>query len=336
MNKAIRDLLLSVFEYSGVNKLSKFFCRNRILILWYHGVCDDGFDLLKGYDERHIPLSLFRQQLAYFKKNKYTFISLSDIPEIMSKRKKVRNPVVLTFDDGFKNVITKAYPVILEFGAKGCIYLVTDLVGTENLLWTDYIETIIRNYTKKELIFIYKGNKFNYEIGTKEQSEFAMLDIKARLRKLTDIERKKHLKQFEDIELGEKPTEFLMADWGDLREIDPKVLEIGCHTRRHPNCDALFSDAEMEDEINNSKEKIERMLKLEVKHFCYPAGAYNENVVKYVEKCGYTTATTVENGLNGHKDNLFKLKRVFVDEDYVLFKAHVSGFYFFIKRIFRK
>jgi len=333
MNKALRGRILSAFNFFGINGLCRPFYRRKILILWYHGICDDGFDLLRGYDERHIPVSLFREQLTYLKRKKYTFISLSDIPEIISNKKKVKNPVVLTFDDGFKNVLRNAYPIMQELRAKGCIYIVTDLIGTNNLLWTDYVETIIRNSSSTVFTFIYKNGEILYEIGTREQNEYAMRDIKARLRKLSDSERKEHLKQFENTQLYKIPSEFLMTDWDELKKLDSRVLEVGCHTKGHPNCDTLTTVGEFEEEIKNSKIHIEQMLELPIRHFCYPAGTYNEEVVEYVMKCGYETATTVENGFNYSTDNLFKLKRVFIDEDLILFKAYVSGSYFLIKRV---
>ena len=51
-------------------------------------------------------------------------------------RQDVGKLAVLTFDDGFKNVLRNAYPAMKEQEAKGCLYVVSSLVGSrELLLW---------------------------------------------------------------------------------------------------------------------------------------------------------------------------------------------------------
>ena len=48
-----KELLLWLLNYTGINALFRFLNRNKAIILWYHGVSSDDFELLTGYDERH-------------------------------------------------------------------------------------------------------------------------------------------------------------------------------------------------------------------------------------------------------------------------------------------
>ena len=56
-----RRLIYLFLDIFGINALFRFINRNEVIILWYHGVCDDDFTLLKGFDERHISKALFKR-----------------------------------------------------------------------------------------------------------------------------------------------------------------------------------------------------------------------------------------------------------------------------------
>lgn len=329
----VKTFLLWFLDNTGINALCRMLNRNKAIILWYHGVCSEGFDLLKGYDERHIPKTVFRRQLSYLKRKGYIFTSMSELLDIVKKKKRTNKLVVLTFDDGFLNVIQNGYPIMKEFGAKGCFYVVTDLIGTDHLLWTDQVETIIRNQKRGNFQFIFNGEKVDYKLADKRSYEYAIDDIKAKLRMISDRERCEHLKQFNNLSSDDIPKEFIMADWKLIKELDPNILEIGGHTRRHPDCVNLTSDKEIEDEIRHSKKYVEEKLNHEVKHFCYPAGSYNDRVITKVKDCGYESAVTVKHGFTDTSSDLYQLKRMGMTGQFLFFKASLSGSYYFLKRI---
>lgn len=334
MRERLKELLLLFLDKLGINALFRFLNRNKVIILWYHGICDDDFNLLKGYDERHIPKSLFRKQLNFLKRKRYIFITMSELTDnIFSNKSKIRKFVVLTFDDGFKNIVENAYPIMKEFNAKGCFYLVSSLIGGNKLLWTDYIETLVRNSKNREFQFTFRGGKKNYKLDTKESYEMTMKDIKSKLRTISDKERKEHIQQFNNRRIYDVPEEFLFANWEQIRSLDKKILEIGSHTKNHPNCGNLTSNDEFEDEIKNSKIDIEKQIEYEVNHFNYPAGSYNDKAIKKVRKYGYKSAVTIIPGFNDKNTDLYKLKRIGIDENFLVFKAAVSGSYFFIDRL---
>jgi peptidoglycan/xylan/chitin deacetylase (PgdA/CDA1 family) len=253
MKGGCRLLLLWLIDILGINALYRVVNRNKAIILWYHGVCDEGFKLTK----RHIAKSVFRKQLSYLKRKGYIFITMSELLDVIKNKKKINKYAVLTFDDGFRNVVENAYPIMKEFGAKGCIYLVSDLIGTTQLLWTDHVETVIRSHKTGNFQFNFKGEEVNYRLDDDRSCEYAMEDIKAKLRTIPDSERHKHMEQFHEFTPDDFPQEFMMASWEQIRELDPEVLEAGSHTKRHPNCTNLTSDDEIKDEIYNSKIDID-------------------------------------------------------------------------------
>ena len=262
MRKLFKSLILILIDITGVNLLCRLLNRNKAIILYYHGICEDSFDLLEGYDERHVSRTSFRNHLDYLQKHGYVFINMTELLESLKKKVKIKKCVVLTFDDGFKNVIINAYPIMKKFKAKGCFYVISGLVGTNKLVWTDYVETIIRNHPAGEFQFVFKGETILYSINDRLSAEHAMRDIKKKLRSITDQERLEHLEQFRNQQLENVPEEFHMASWEQIKELDFKILEIGGHTKSHPNCENLVSETEVEREFLHSKLDIEKAIKL--------------------------------------------------------------------------
>ena len=68
-------ILLTLFDKLGINAIFRFFYKNKAMILWYHGICDDDFTLLKGYDERHIPKSMFKKHIIFLKSDILSILS---------------------------------------------------------------------------------------------------------------------------------------------------------------------------------------------------------------------------------------------------------------------
>ena len=158
MKNIFKLLLFLLFDISGINALCRIVNRNKAVILWYHGICDEDFTLTK----RHIPKSVFRKQLSYLKRKGYVFVSMSELLAFIKNKKKIGKSVVLTFDDGFRNIVENAYPIMKEFGAKGCFYLVSELIGKSELLWTDHVEIVVtpKNAPRQLIAFKHRFKNF--------------------------------------------------------------------------------------------------------------------------------------------------------------------------------
>jgi peptidoglycan/xylan/chitin deacetylase (PgdA/CDA1 family) len=68
-------------------------------------------------------------------------------------------------------------------------------------------------------------------------------------------------------------------------------MEVGAHTRNHvnlPECD----EATALEEIAGAKRDLEAALDCEVRHFCYPYGAYRSEHAVMARQAGYIHATT--------------------------------------------
>ncbi len=106
-----------------------------IPVLMYHkvGVPPAGSKLKKLW----VSSEMFRRQMEYLKKHGHTPILFKDIYTFWDKQTPLpKNPVLITFDDGYANNFEIAAPILKEFGFPATLFVVVQTVGWDNK-WHD-------------------------------------------------------------------------------------------------------------------------------------------------------------------------------------------------------
>ncbi len=327
-NKAGRLWILA--ERTGTDLLAEQVVRQRgWIILFGHGVCSAPLEMLK-YNPRHIVSSVFRQQMQYLLLRGYRFISMTEGVERLRAGLPMDKLVTLTLDDGFRNVVDNAYPVMKELGLTGCLFVVTSCVNSDRLLWTDMVDLVCW-YNRGKTFFSLEFPDGQHLYDLRDDSAYALTtkSIKRSFRSISDSQR---LKYFEQIErtFAEIPTELIpedlrFADWEQLNGLDPTILEIGNHTLSHPNLVRVDDPHRLRSEVFDSKKVLEERLDRSVCHFCYPGGSYNAAVLAEVQSAGHTSAVTINYGVNTGCALPFELERVEIPASLSEFKAKISG-----------
>jgi peptidoglycan/xylan/chitin deacetylase (PgdA/CDA1 family) len=76
----------------------------------------------------------FRAQVKYLLHNGYTTVFFSDLKKAFEGKTALpEKAVLITFDDGYENNYTQAWPILKELGAKGNIFVVFNTIGKANL-----------------------------------------------------------------------------------------------------------------------------------------------------------------------------------------------------------
>jgi hypothetical protein len=107
--------------------------------------------------------------------------------------------------------------------------------------------------------------------------------------------------------VAEKPL-MTLNDWHIWKEAG---MDVGSHTCTHAKLTELPLGAARQ-EIVLSRKDLEHSVGSEVRHFCYPYGAYHEQHVQMAQDAGYATATTTHRGRVHTGDNPFVLSRIMV------------------------
>lgn len=141
---------------TNYNLLSEDSLGKKIPILMYHAVSDNPW----GDTTLFVSVDNFERQMKYLYDNGYTTLFLNEI----DNAKNYEKPIIITFDDGYKNIYDYAYPILKKYNLKSSFYLISD--------WMDG-ETYI---TPQMAIEMDKSNLFEIGVHTKTHVKLATLD----------------------------------------------------------------------------------------------------------------------------------------------------------------
>ncbi|WP_394356264.1 polysaccharide deacetylase family protein [Bacillus changyiensis] len=110
----------------------------RIPILMYHSISSG--------NSLRVPEAQFRKQMKWLKKNGYYTLTPEEAYIVLTQDKKPRKKCVfITFDDGYTDNYTKAYPILKEYGMKATIFMIGKSIGAKNHLTTKQMKEMSRH-----------------------------------------------------------------------------------------------------------------------------------------------------------------------------------------------
>src|SRR5260221_1331983 len=102
-------------------------------VLCYHRFVARPETVKKPLSQYRLPVADFRWQLQYLKDQVITLVSMDQLKAYWFEGNPLpAKAVLLTFDDGFRSIYEKAYPVVKEFGYPGVLFLYTDFVRSQS------------------------------------------------------------------------------------------------------------------------------------------------------------------------------------------------------------
>ena len=282
-----KNLINKFTNIKLVNNTFKKF-RNKFIILYYHGVIEDN-DMKKiNGPNKHlfVPKSYFIEQMSFLEKNNINVISINELCKLNFKPSKFS--VILSFDDGYKDNIDIVYPILKEKNFPFIIYLVPKLLNEEPWVW--WLE-LWNQLNKKNEIYIEKI-KTNIDSNFLKKKAFFKIKKKMKLLKISD--QKEMIKKIFNISKIENMSNHFL-DQNEIKIlINDKLVTIGSHSYDHLSL-KNFDKKNIIEQIEKSKEYLEKTFNIPIKHFSYPYGqsediAYYEHEI--LSKLGFLTGVT--------------------------------------------
>ena len=181
--------------------------------------------------------------------------------------------IAVTFDDGYKDNLTYALPILKKYNIPATIYITTRLPEGDCRMWWYELEELC--YSHNSIVFTIKGKSYNFKIQDRTQKTRCFRKIHNLIQSLSENEQKL-LMGF--IRQGKKPKNYkkYCLTWGEIQQLDREpLITIGAHTHSHANMKQLTIE-EMEKEILTSKLLLEEKIGHTIDHFAYPYGTSNE------------------------------------------------------------
>ena len=111
----------------GVHRVSRLLdgCRQlRIPILMYHGIREE-VGKRHPYFETNTSPQLFASHMRLLRDSGYTTVRLSDAVATIAAGRPCRRRVAITFDDGYRDFYTHAFPILNDYGFKATMFIVS-------------------------------------------------------------------------------------------------------------------------------------------------------------------------------------------------------------------
>ncbi|HEX4381106.1 MAG TPA: polysaccharide deacetylase family protein [Candidatus Acidoferrum sp.] len=143
------DRLVSLRVVRPFRRISASPAALRIPILMYHSIAEPAADSRHPYFGTVTSPAVFEQQMRYLHDNGFQTLSPADVfANGETSIRLVRKPVIITFDDGFRDFYTHAQPILAKFGFTGIVYLPTAYIqkatatfkGIDCLTWNEVRE----------------------------------------------------------------------------------------------------------------------------------------------------------------------------------------------------
>ena len=93
----------------------------RIPILMYHSISDTDPN-----NSLLVPPALFEEHIKWLSDNGFTAMSLDEVKTAKDTGKVPEKPVVITFDDGYVDNYTAAFPILQKYNMKATFFIITN------------------------------------------------------------------------------------------------------------------------------------------------------------------------------------------------------------------
>ena len=255
------------------------------------------------------------QTLTLIKAQGYDIVSLDEAVARLLSPLSQRFFVALTFDDGYRDNLDHAWPVLAKHGVPWTLFVTAGFAERTARLWWLEMEEAIRALPRFILDLPDGGFSARTESDREKQLTFETLYWRLRkgpeailLSAISDLVRQAGIDSAALVERECLP-------WETLRSLaGAPGVTIGAHTLSHPML-AKHPQEFARTEIVESKARLEAELGLPIRHFAYPVGdptSAGSRDFALVRDAGFVSAVTTRPGhlAPEHAAHLHALPRV--------------------------
>ncbi len=272
--------LLAVGYYRNALRRARF---PGPVVLCYHGLrADEGPAGSMAFENLHVRASTFAAHCAVVRDTCHP-ISLDDWRHALAGGATLPDrPVLITFDDGYRSVLTIGAPVLRDLQLPAVVFACTEPMERRSLLWFDAV--------------------------AEAEGEAAVEPWKSRRYQEWRVTSRTHAVTDDD------PRALLTPS--DIAALSRQAgIEIGAHTARHPIL-ACASAAEQFAEIEESRVALEKWTARPVRAFAYPNGRpsvdYNEATTSILDQLGFDFSFTMRPSFALRSEPRFERSRFLV------------------------
>ena len=332
------SLALRALYYSGVPAALLRARRKQsgALVLCYHGVQEPpkrpaAFDVNLS---KFVTSQAFERQLRFLKQN-FPIVPLQHVIQRLEAREPLERMVaVITFDDGYRNTLDHAYPLLKRYEVPASVFLATGYIGNTRQVWWNEAEGLIgRSTGRVEFAGGHLSGTFDLANVRDKWRLFGAVRKIALSLPPSELERlMKELRGClpSPASNGSFNGSGSFLSWEEVKALGRDgLVELGSHTVTHAVATRL-PPAAFEQELRESRKAIESAADTEVGSFAYPFGQsedYSSQTAELLKQAGYRCGLTTNEGVVRFESDPFQMNRVsvFGSDSWPIFMGKIAG-----------
>jgi peptidoglycan/xylan/chitin deacetylase (PgdA/CDA1 family) len=225
------------------------------------------------------------------------------------ERKTILPPgaILLTFDDGYRDFLEVAWPVLKQYRVPAVLFVVSSFADNPtNLFWWDKLWQSVARTSADHLEVPGRGR---FALHSFHQRILAADGITEWLKTLRPERRAAMLEAIHaSLAITTEPLSAGLT-WSELRTLQTDGVTLGAHSRTHPLLDQLGMKS-LEAEVRGCRDDMVRELGQCAPLFAYPNGNVDQRVVNMLRGSGFAAGLTTRPGMNhvGRAD-AYRLRR---------------------------
>jgi peptidoglycan/xylan/chitin deacetylase (PgdA/CDA1 family) len=293
----------------------------RAAIVMFHEIQRDcRSELMTG-----TSVELFEYSLSWLQREGWTIVSLEECLAQLATNDQSRRYAVLTFDDGYRDNVSVALPILERHNTPFMVYVPTTALTRTMQSWWLGLRELIRSRDDVTIDAI----GFRFRCPDLRSKQFALRKV--------DQWVHQDFKRVAALATTFNKAGISMSALNDRYFLDARALQdlsrhplasIGGHTTSHAAL-ATLDETSARDELADNRNYLENLLQLPVRHLAYPYGAYGMREEHLADEVGYVSAVTTRHAqLCDHQPNQFALPRIGVCSSFdteTSFAARMSG-----------
>ena len=294
----LADLL---FKTRLIEILSHFTVHNKVVVLNYHRIRPDSADATP-FDDGVFSASAdqFSRQMHWLKRHTRILSEKELIEQIAADNypKTNRPSVVITFDDGYGDNYSIAYPILKSLHIPAIFFICTEMVWERKLCWWDVVAYLIKKCGKPSIVI----HDHEYALGSNRLK--LIEDFQLPMKQYPSERIRNEIRWIsEAAEIDLPPDEIQdreLMTRDQIREMAENRRTIGSHAHTHQELTCL-DGREHEAELMVSKQLLEQTTGQAVRSVSYPFGRYQyipPSIQEAARKCEYQLGFTSNFGVN--------------------------------------
>ncbi len=307
---------LETLYFSAAHVLMRPFVAGVGAILTLHHVRPPRPDQFQPNRLLEVSPSFLDDVVHYLRRADLDIVSLDEMYRRLTEQDFRRRFVCFTIDDGYRDTLHWAYPLLKKHEVPFCLYIPTSFPDRLGELWWLALEAVVAR--NKRISLMIDGREQGFECATVAEKKHVFEQLYGWVRSLkTEDELRQVVRDLSAryrVDIAAFCDELCM-NWDELARLaaDPLVT-IGAHTVNHVML-AKVPEEMARSEMQMSRAVIEAALGQRPEHLSYPVGdptSAGPREFRIAAELGFKTATTTRPGVlfPEHRDHLLALPRI--------------------------